>query len=235
MPGGHQHQPATASPPRQDACGTVTITYSDSISNGCGGTKVVSRLWTATDACGNSTNAVQTITVRDTTAAALICARRYGRWSARRISAPPATAWPPRTDACGTATVTYSDSISNGCGGTKVVSRLWTATDACGNSTNAVQTITVRDTTPPALAVPANAMLECPADTSTNSTGIATALDACGEVLVSYSDVVSNGTGGTKIIARTWTATDACGNSTNGVQTIAVRDTTPPTITYALG
>jgi len=47
--------------------------------------------------------------------------------------------------------LTYSDSVSNGCGGTKVVSRTWTATDQCGNSTNRVQTITVRDNAPPTI------------------------------------------------------------------------------------
>ena len=34
----------------------VTMTYSDSVSNGCGGTKVICRVWTATDECGNATN-----------------------------------------------------------------------------------------------------------------------------------------------------------------------------------
>ena len=131
-------------------------------------------------------------------------------------------------DACGSVTITYSDSISNGCGGTKVVSRLWTATDQCGNSTNGLQTITVRDTTPPALTVPANAVLECPGDISTTRNGVATGLDACGSVTITYSDSISSGCGGTKVVSRLWTATDQCGNATNRVQTITVRDTTPP-------
>ena len=38
----------------QDACGSVAISFSDSISNICGGAKVISRLWTAVDECGNS-------------------------------------------------------------------------------------------------------------------------------------------------------------------------------------
>ena len=217
----------------QDACGAVTLSYSDVVSNMCGGTKIISRTWAATDGY-NSTNVVQMITVRDTTPPTIsapanavlefpgddISTNRYGLATA--------------LDGCGSVTVTYSDSISNGCGGTRIVSRLWTATDACGNRTNALQTITVGDTTPPTISAPANAVLECPADTSTNNTGVATALDACGSVTISYSDVVSNGTGGTKVIARTWTAIDQCGNSTNRVQTITVRDTAPPTITYSL-
>ena len=134
----------------------------------------------------------------------------------------------------GPVTVTYADTITNGCGGTKIVSRLWTATDVCGNSTNALQTITVQDTTPPSISAPADVVLECPANTATNATGIATASDTCGSVTLSYSDQVSQGTNGTERIVRTWTATDACGNRASAVQTLTVRDTTPPTISYAV-
>ena len=126
--------------------------------------------------------------------------------------------------------VSYSDVVSNSCGGSKVISRLWTATDACGNATNALQIITVRDTTRPSITRPADVVLECPADISPAKNGTATGVDACGSVTVTYSDSVSNGCGGTKIISRLWTAVDACGNSTNALQKITVRDTTPPAI-----
>src|SRR5207247_1341770 len=121
-------------------------------------------------------------------------------------------------------------SVSNTCGGSTIVARTWNAIDQCGNSNSCVQTITVRDTTPPTITCPANLTLECPADTSTNATGVATAQDTCSSVTVTYSDSVTNNCGGTKIIARTWVATDACGNSSRCVQTITVRDTTPPSL-----
>jgi hypothetical protein len=190
-----------------DDCGKVTVSYSDSITNGCGGTKVIARTWTATDQCGNTTSAVQTITVRDTTPPALTVPANAVLECPGDISTTRngmATGF----DACGSVTITYSDSISNGCGGTKVVSRLWTATDACGNATNRLQTLTVRDTTPPALTVPASVVLECPGDISTAKNGTATGLDACGLVTITYSDSISNGCGGTKIVSRLWTATD---------------------------
>src|SRR5207249_12297194 len=101
----------------------------------------------------------------------------------------------------------------------------------CNTHGTCVQLITARDTTPPASTVPPDVVLECPADTGTNATGVAVAEEACGSVLVYYSDIVSNGCGGTKVVSRTWTATDDSGNSTNLVQTITVVDTTPPTIT----
>ena len=51
-----------------------------------------------------------------------------------------------------------------------LIARTWTATDECGNRTSAVQTITLRDTTPPNLRLPPNLTLECPAETSTTLT-----------------------------------------------------------------
>src|SRR5204863_4146181 len=100
----------------------------------------------------------------------------------------------------------------------------------CGNHASALQTIIVRDTTPPSITAPGNLTLECPAITTTNATGVATASDGCGSVTIIYSDVVSNSCAGNKVISRTWTATDQCGNSASALQTITVRDTTKPSL-----
>jgi large repetitive protein len=212
-----------------DGCSAVTVVYSDSVSNGCAGTKVISRTWTATDACGNSISCLQTITVRDTLKPSITAPTDLVLECGASTSTN-ATGTATAQDGCGSATISYSDSVSNSCGGTRVISRTWTATDQCGNSISTLQKITVRDTTPPALTLPANRVLDCPGDTRTNVTGVATAVDICGSVTVSYSDTVSNSCGITRTVRRTWTATDQCGNTASGLQTITVRDTTRPTI-----
>jgi hypothetical protein len=105
-----------------------------------------------------------------------------------------------------------------------------TATDRCGNT--ATKTCTARvDSSSPSINCPADKELQCGESTATSNTGMATAQDGCGSATVSYSDLVSPGCGGSKVIARTWTATDACGNSVSCVQRINLRDTTPPSIT----
>jgi hypothetical protein len=213
----------------QDGCGNVTVTFSDSVSNGCGGAKLISRIWRATDACGNTTTGTQSITVQDTTAPTIVTPPNL-TLDCPATTTTNVTGVANVTDGCSATTLTFSDSVSNNCGGTKIISRTWRASDGCGNAATALQTITVRDVTAPSLIIPANLTLECPADTSTNHTGIAVAVDGCSATTVTYSDVVSNSCGGTEVIQRLWTARDQCGNVTNGLQIITVRDTTRPNL-----
>src|SRR5262249_9753391 len=133
-------------------------------------------------------------------------------------------------DSCSTFTVSYSDIVSNVCGGAKVISRVWTAIDACGNTTNRAQTITLRDTSKPTITVPPDLTLECGASTAPSATGSAAGQDTCSSVNITYSDSISNNCGGSRVISRTWTVVDGCGNSISGLQRITLRDTTPPSL-----
>ena len=211
-----------------DTCSAVTISYADATTPNCGGTRAITRTWTATDECGNFTNCVQTITVRDTNAPSITCPASV----TVECGAPTttnATGVATATDTCSSATVSFADSTTNLCGGTKIITRTWTARDSCNNSVSCAQIITVLDRTAPKLTLPTNRTLTCPGVTTTNATGVATATDVCGGVTVTYSDVTSNSCGLTRTVWRTWTATDQCGNSTNGLQTIVVVDTNKPT------
>ena len=93
--------------------------------------------------------------------------------------------------------------------------------------------VTVQDTTPPILTCPADITLEFPADTDPANAGEAVAADNCSAATITRADVSAPGCGKTETITRTWTATDADGNSSSCPQTIAVVDTTPPTVSCA--
>src|SRR5690606_21946465 len=119
-----------------------------------------------------------------------------------------------------------------------VITRTWTAVDACGNSSSCVQIITIEDTEAPVISCPAHLTLECDESTELAGTGFATATDICSGVTVTYSDVSTqdaDGVAGTcddyeYVITRTWTAVDACGNSSTCVQIITIEDTEAPVI-----
>ena len=106
-----------------------------------------------------------------------------------------------------------------------------TVTDDGDLSDSCEAKITVIDVTPPVITCPADAVLECPADTSPAVTGTATAVDNCtAEPAIGFADVSVPGCGGTEIITRTWTATDEAGLSDSCDQVIETIDTAPPVV-----
>ena len=220
---------ATAS----DNCTEVTVTYNDSESPGtCVQESVITRTWTATDACGNSTNCEQVIEVVDTTPPVIICPAdaTLDCDSSTSVGSAQATA----TDNCGEAFVTFSNGSPSGdCPATFV--RTWTAEDACGNTASCDQVVLIDDATPPTIDCPADVTVECDESTDPTDTGEPSVEDNCSTVSVTFSDDVAQGTCAQEyIITRTWTATDACGNEASCDQEIEVVDTTAPVITCPL-
>ncbi|MDX1477566.1 MAG: CHRD domain-containing protein, partial [Saprospiraceae bacterium] len=210
------------------------ITFSDAVTIGsCPQASTIQRTWTATDACGNSTSCVQLISIVDTTPPMISCPADV-TVECDESTDPANTGMATATDNCDTAPfVTFSDAVTPGaCPQEGTITRTWTATDACGNSTSCVQLITIDDTTPPVIVCPADVTVECTDSTDPMDTGMATATDNCdGAPFVTYTDDTAPGTCPQEsTITRTWTATDACGNSTSCVQTITVDDSTPPMI-----
>ena len=90
--------------------------------------------------------------------------------------------------------------------------------------------ITVVDTTAPVIStLPGISTISCPA---TPSFTIPTVSDTCGSATLTSNDVRTNGACvNSYSITRTWTATDASGNTATASQTIIVQDTTAPTWT----
>src|SRR5206468_725349 len=142
----------------------------------CTGKSDVTRTWTATDHCGNSSTASQTVHIVDTTAPVI-----SGVGPAQTIQCPatPTFSSPTATDACDPKpTLTFADVTTPGsCPQAKDVTRTWTAKDPCGNTSTASQTVHVVDTTAPVISgVGAAQTIQCPATPSFSSP---TATDAC--------------------------------------------------------
>ena len=222
-----------------DTCGDVTITQSDAVTAACGNTKTIIRTWTATDNCGNATSDTQTIIVEDTTPPTIDDSGIQDITIECGVT-PDGTleAWlntnagATSNDTCGSVTWSndYGDNTDVDCAnGTITVT--FTATDDCGNASSVTADYSIVDTVDPILNLPADVTIECTEDTSPANTGTATATDDCASPAVNFTDVEVAACGITKTITRTWTATDACGNSVSEDQTITVQDTTAPTFT----
>ncbi|MDH4238563.1 MAG: hypothetical protein OEW48_03265 [Phycisphaerae bacterium] len=185
------------------------------------------------DKAGASDTNEVTIIVQDTTPPDINCPPNV-TLECPADTTPIATGKATATDTCGTVTITHSDQWQPNCGNAGTLARTWIAADECGNSSSCVQIITVVDTTPPAITCPADVTLQCPADTSVEANGSATAGDTCSSVAITHSDLWQPGCGNTGILTRTWTATDDCGNSSSCLQTITVVDTTPPEFEFSV-
>ncbi|MBL7114936.1 MAG: hypothetical protein ISS35_04155 [Kiritimatiellae bacterium] len=141
------------------------------------------------------------------------------------------------SNACGGAISVLSadGALTNGpCGGT--ILRSYVIFDRCGNAATCDQTITVHDQVAPDVACTNDIAIECEEDLPPAVTTIedfwaliGTATDNCnGSLTVGSSDgsLAGGACGGT--IARTYTISDYCGNSSSCTQVITVADNTPP-------
>ena len=144
-------------PEVNETCSIVTITeVADTLAGSCDHEYIVTRTFTAADNCGNSLARAQTITIVDTTAPALDEGQdlivecdgngnldEYQAWLADHGGANA-------TDGYGVPTWSHvAGEFAGACASTGSVEVVFTATDACGNSTSYTGTFTIQDTTAP--------------------------------------------------------------------------------------
>lgn len=106
----------------------------------------------------------------------------------------------------------------------------WTAVDTAGNSSSATQTITVVDTTPPALQGLANRLVEATSAAGATVSFSVTATDSADAAPVFTCSPAPGNTFPIGTTTVNCTARDASGNSSSGSFTITVQDTTPPAL-----
>jgi hypothetical protein len=200
---------------------------------------------TATDSSGNSiTSPIFTITVVDNTVptisapADVTLSTGPGNTNGTITLTSAQLGAPTASDNSGAApTITRSpSSFTFGIGTTTVT---WTAKDATNNTATAVQHVTILDSTPPTLTVPATVSVSTgPGNTTgtvvvpSTTIGTATATDNSGSApVISVTGVPAGNVFPIGTTVLTWKATDASSNVTTGTQNVVVRDTTPPLVT----
>src|SRR4030095_10553918 len=222
-----------------DNCGPVTPTSTDGSVSNTGCIYSQTRTFTATDACGNSASTSRTITWTQDIIAPTITVTQTPlpagcNPSAAAISAALGSA--TATDNCGPVTPTSTDGSVSNTGCIYSQTRTFTATDACGNSATTSRTLTrTHDMIAPPITVtqtPLPAGCNPSAAEISAALGSATATDSCGPVTPTSTDGTVSNTGCIYSQTRTFTATDACGNSATTSRTITwTQDIIAPTIT----
>ncbi|MFK8009738.1 MAG: Ig-like domain-containing protein [Saprospiraceae bacterium] len=223
--------PDTAIVTANDNCiPTVEIIFTENISNGC--PFIISRTWTAIDSCGNTFSQSQNITVEDNEFPSLIGVPDDVTVNCELIPDPANVTV---TDGCwNNLTAVLNEVTSSGCPYT--ITRIWIATDSCGNSTSATQIVTVEDEEGPVVETPpADITLDCgdpiPPAVELTATDNCSGEEEDGIYIVEDIDFSEEITGECPIvITRTWTAYDECDNESTVSQTITIEDTTAPTV-----
>lgn len=216
--------PEVVLPIATDNCDdSVEVAHTDMIEPGdCPNEYVIVRMFRAFDNCGNQAMAVQYITVVDTTAPEMEGVAELSFECDEEIVYMEPTAW----DNCAeNVTITHEDVIYEEGNCYSQYGRIYTATDACGNSSTFTQVVTVRDTTAPVISGDIEISLPCD-----NYEGVHVEVaDNCNEWTIDYVDEhVSGGCQGR--IIRTYTAYDACQNSSEFMQIITLTDETAPVV-----
>jgi len=213
---------------------SATISYTDGTLAPGPFEGTVTRTYTITDACGLTTICAQTITVDDTIPPVITtCATNQAVLANASCvgSVPNMTNEVIATDNCNPVTISQNPPAGAPIGfGPNSVALI--ATDATGNSSTCMVTVTVVDMIAP--------IVTCPANVTTN-----TAPGQCSQVVTFPTATATDNCPGTVTVGCsppsgstfpkgpntvTCTATDASGNSTNCTFIITVNDTQNPTI-----
>ncbi|MFK8104610.1 MAG: hypothetical protein AB8G15_18950, partial [Saprospiraceae bacterium] len=235
--------PGVTAPTFSDACdNNVSVSFQEDIVNGsCTDSYVIRRTWTATDDCNNQRVYQQEITVEDTTNPSI---NDPADLNISCENPTPNVVIPSATDNCDDNVNVVLDSetstqVNNGsCQEyTYTITRVFRATDNCGNVDLATQLINVSDQTDPIITSPATTeIVECNGSGNINqlnawlaANGNATAADNCATISWTNNfNALSDLCGATGTVNVVFTAADACGNTASTTGTFTIQDQTPP-------
>jgi uncharacterized repeat protein (TIGR01451 family) len=208
--------------------------------------------WIAIDSDGRKTSCQQTITVttNDTTPPTLeappdvtISTPATSSGSCGLVVGETELGTPTASDNC-TVNVSRTGVPSGNFFPVGKTTITYTAKDGAGNTVTDTQDVTVIEASAPTIIAPEDASYTClsevPAADASQAHGDDQTLpnggppsDNCGTPTVTVTETRSGAGSASSplVILRTFTATDASGNSASDVQTITVIDSTPPTVT----
>lgn len=232
---------STGIPTGTDNCNPIlaSILFHELYTDGsCANNKTLTRTWTATDLCGNTSTCNQVITIKDTTRPVLTCPANINVGCSLLIPSVNLNSVIPSDNCAGMFTISFlKDSIYNqSCANRYNVARFYQAQDICGNTNFCIQTIVVNDQSGPDVNCPSTSVISCSKDVPSilDSKNAVITNDACGgAVLVEHmNDFLTGQTCLNRFsIFRSFKTTDLCGNTSTCTQAIIVADYVAPILT----
>jgi gliding motility-associated-like protein len=206
-----------------------TIDHLGDVSNGtC--PEIITRTYRIEDDCGNFTDVTQTITVNDDIDPTGNAPANLTVQCVNDVPMPNIGSLIGVSDNCtANPAVTHLGDVSDGNTCPEIITRSYRIEDDCGNFIDVTQTITIDDDTNPTASNPATINVACATDVpNPNPAVVIDANDNCGTPVVAHvSDVTNGNVCNGEEITRTYSVTDACGNSITVTQVIIIDAVTP--------
>ncbi|PKQ45511.1 HYR-like domain-containing protein, partial [Confluentibacter flavum] len=210
-----------AAPVVTDACGTEIVpVVTENTDPTCEGDKIYT--FTYTDCAGNESVYTYTYKIQDTIAPEAPSAPLDMTYEC--IEDVPVAGNLTAVDNCvGDITVAGVDTIDNSDPCMVIITRTWSFTDTCNNTSTVTQTITVQDTKAPTVA-PYDNVLNVSCTDIPNAPSLEFEDNCSSNVTVEFSETSTYDENAFQDyqIVRTWEVTDECGNTDEFTQTINV-------------
>jgi len=211
----------------EDNCSSWSTTSAFVNTQGaCNGENTQTITYTVTDACGNASSVTRAVRITDSQPpfpvqspedVVVLCGE------------PLPDDAPMFEESCSVADVVLVENTAMGdCAGSSVLTQMWTATDACGNSSTVTRNVSIVDTLAPSILTNLDPVVVTyqtgqPAGAEALPEASLTIEDACdGAPTWMATDSLVSQELGVEHWVRTFTAVDDCGNASMGTQAIQV-------------
>ena len=206
----------------------VPVVFTETKTDGdCANNYTLIRTWTATDDCGNETSFTQKVIVSDNTAPTFNETLPTAEIPAECDAVVEAVVLTASDNCDSEVPVVFTETKTDGnCANNYTLTRVWTATDDCGNETSFTQTVTVSDNTAPEVTcnditvqLDANGSATITVDDINGGT-----TDACSDIDTMYISQATFDCDNVGENEVTLTVIDECGNVSTGTATVTVEE-----------
>ncbi len=213
-----------------DNCSIPTVAFVSDSSDGLSCPETITRIYSVTDACGNSIQVSQQFTIDDTIPPTASNPATVQVNEASSVPIPDVNVVIDEADNCSIPIVTYLGESSNNQNCPETLTRTYRVTDDCGNFIDVFHQIVITDSVAPTASDPPPSTYSCESDVPAPDISVVTdAADNSSTPVVAFVSESSNNVSCPEIITRVYSVTDDCGNSILVSHPIIIDDDVPPT------
>ena len=210
----------------------VSLAYQDTYSGSC--PINITRIFSVLDSCNNEAIDEQNIIITDSVIPTASNPNNIVISCIDNVPTPDITVVLDEADNCSIPVVAFVSDVSDNQSCNETITRTYSVTDDCGNSINVTQSIIIDNDIPPSANNPTTINIQCSSDIpAPDVTIVSNVTDNCSIPTVAFVSDVSDNLSCPETITRTYSVSDACGNSINVTQSIIIIDDVLPTASNA--